>query len=77
MGISQNEFQFMVESMTADLIERMIKQEHYGFKEAVDTVYSSDTYAALLRPETCLYYQSAGYVMHYLMNEIKTGKIND
>lgn len=75
MGITDTEFQFMVETMTADLIERLILQEHYSFKAAVDTVYSSATYSALQKPETCLYYQSAGYVKQYLMRELQNGKL--
>ncbi len=75
MNITQKEFQFMVETMTADLIEHLVTREHYDLKRAVDTVYASNTYAALSRPETCLYYQSPGYVMQYLMREINTGKI--
>ena len=66
----------MLETMTAELIERLMRQEHYDFKKAVDTVYASDTYLALSKPETCLYYQSPGYVMQYLTREIKTGKIS-
>jgi len=75
MGVTHEEFCFMVEGLTADMIERLIEREHYDLKTAIDTVYASDTFAALERPETGLYSQSAGYVMQYLMREIKTGKM--
>ena len=72
MGISQKEFQVMVECMTADLVERLVQKKHYDFRNAVDTVYTSNTFAALQNAETGLYYQSPGYVMHYLIQEIET-----
>jgi len=75
MGVTHEEFRFMVEGLTADLIERLVEREHYDLKRAIDTVYGSDTFAALERPETGLYSQSAGYVMQYLMSEIRTGKM--
>lgn len=76
MNISDEEFRMMVEGLTSDMIERLVEREHYTLKEAIDVVYGSDTYAALGRPATGLYSQSAGYVMQYLMQEIKTGKMN-
>lgn len=75
MGVTNEEFRLMVEGLTSDMIERLVEREHYSLKEAIDTVYGSDTYAALERRETGLYFQSAGYVMQYLMHEIKTGKM--
>lgn len=75
MNVSKEEFRFMVEDITAEMVERLVEREHYTLSQAVDTVYGSDTFAALERPETGLYFQSTGYVMQYLMQEIKTGKM--
>ncbi|MDO4462511.1 MAG: hypothetical protein Q4C30_08475 [Bacteroidia bacterium] len=66
----------MVEDITAELISYLVDHEHYTLKAAFDTVYNSDLYDALSRPETGLYYQSTGYVREYLMREIKTGKLS-
>lgn len=44
-------------------------------KTAFDTFYNSDTYAALNRPESGLYFQSPKYVYSILENEMKTGKM--
>lgn len=75
MNVTEDQFRLMVEGLTSDMIERLIVQEHYSLKDAIDAVYGSDTYAALTRPKTGLYNQSTGYVMQYLMHEIKTGKM--
>ncbi|MCQ2283327.1 MAG: hypothetical protein MJZ57_00340 [Bacteroidales bacterium] len=75
MNITESEFKWMVELMTADLIRLLIEREDYEFARAFEVVYDSVTYRALIRPETGLYFQSPGYVFSYLQNEIKTGKM--
>lgn len=75
MNITEAEFKWMVEMMTADLIQLLIEREDYDFVRAFEVVYNSDTYRALIRPETMLYYQSPGYVFSFLQNEIRTGKM--
>lgn len=75
MNVTEDQFRLMVEGLTSDMIERLVEQEHYSLKEAIDVVYGSDTYAALTRAKTGLYNQSTGYVMQYLMHEIRTGKM--
>ena len=76
MGITEEQFHFMVESLTADIINHLVESEGYTLKQAIDTTYGSDLYAALNRPGTGLYNQSAGYLIEYLMREIKTGSLN-
>lgn len=75
MHITPEEFRFMIEDITSDLIQMLIEREGYTLPQAVDTIYNSDTYAAYIRPETALYYQSSGYIYEYLIREIKTGKL--
>lgn len=75
MNVSQSEFKYMVEGITADLIELLMDREHIDFPTAFSVVYNSDTYQTILRPETLLYYQSPGYVYQFLDKELKTGKI--
>ncbi|MDO4511146.1 MAG: hypothetical protein Q4B68_04925 [Bacteroidales bacterium] len=75
MNLTKEQFQFMVEDITAELIEYLVEHENYDLKTAVDTVYGSDLFAALSNPDTGLYSQSTGYVRDYLMRELKTGKL--
>ena len=70
MNISEQEFKFMIESMTSDLIQLLIDRRHYTLQQATEATYASRTYAALLRPQTQLYYQSPGYVFSLLVNEL-------
>ena len=71
MNISEQEFRFMTESITSDLIQLLIDREHYSLPKAVDAVYNSNIYSALLRPTSNLYAQSSGYVYIYLGKELK------
>ena len=54
-----------------DFPQLLIDREHYTLPQAVEAVYKSDIYAALLRPRTGLYAQSSGYVYQYLDKELK------
>lgn len=71
MNITQEQFQLMVESITSDLIQYLIEQQHYSLRDAIDAVYASDLFASLNRPTTGLYNQSTGYLTTYLMRELK------
>lgn len=70
MNVSEQEFKFMVEGITSDLIQLLIDREHYTLSRAVDLVYGSNTYNALLRPSSDLYSQSSGYVFSLLESEL-------
>ena len=71
MNVSEQEFKFMVEGITSDLIQMLMDREHYSLPEAVEAVYNSDIYDALQRPSSGLYAQSSGYVYQYLGKELK------
>lgn len=75
MNIEQKDFEFMVDILTRDLISLLMVRLNMDMKTAFDTFYNSDTYAALNRPESGLYFQSPKYVYSILENEMKTGKM--
>ena len=72
MKVSEQEFRFMVEGVTSDLIQLLMDREQYSLPHAVETVYGSSIYQALLRPSSGLYAQSSGYVYEYLQKELST-----
>jgi len=74
MSISEEEFKYLIEGITSDLITLLVERNEYDIKSAVDAVYQSETYAALNRPQTGLYYQSSGYIYEYLIHELQFGK---
>ena len=71
MNVSEQEFRFMVEGITSDLIQLLMDREGCSLPEAVEKVYESNIYQALLRPSSGLYAQSSGYVYQYLSRELK------
>lgn len=71
MNVSENEFKFMVEGITSDLIQMLIDREHYSLPNAVEAVYNSNVYSALQRSSSNLYTQSSGYVFKYLKDELQ------
>ena len=70
MNVSEQDFKFMVEGITSDLIQLLIDRENYTLPHAVEAVYNSNIYNALLRPTSGLYSQSSGYVYSLLTSEI-------
>ena len=75
MNIEQKDFEFMVDIMTRDLISLLMEYQNMDMKTAFDTFYNSNTYAALNRPESGLFFQSPKYVYSIVENEMKTGKM--
>lgn len=61
----------MTEGVTSDLIQLLMDRRHYTLPRAVEAVYGSMIYSALLRPASGLYAQSSGYVYALLDNELK------
>lgn len=69
-----------IEEMKADLVIElanmlMNNDTNISMNQALEYVFNSETYQKLLDNKTQLYYQSAGYVMSYLQNELLTGKM--
>lgn len=69
-----------IEEMKADLVTElanmlMSNDANISMNQALECVFNSETYQKLLDNKTQLYYQSAGYVMSYLQNELLTGKM--
>ena len=60
------DFDYMVESVTADLVVLLMERLGMDLQTALDTVYTSDTFAKLSNPATELYYQSPYYIYSVL-----------
>lgn len=63
---------FMVETLTRELIARLMEERSLSMREAMDIVYNSKTYSALNNLNTGLYFQSPAYVYDVLAEEIHT-----
>ena len=75
MNISESEFEYMKEGLVKDMAMLLIEERGMSMPDALDAIYLSDTYAKLCEPATGLYYQSARYVLSFIISEIETGKI--
>lgn len=66
-----NDEQFLIDSITTELIAQLMEDYQYNLETAMDKVYKSETYAKLTDTRTGLYYQSPLYVYDFLKNELK------
>ena len=66
---------FMIEELVKELVLRLISERGMSMKEALDTLYNSETYTKILDLRTGLFSQSTVYVYSILETEILTGKI--
>lgn len=70
------EFQYLKEELTSDLIELLVKDYNLDIKDAIKTLYESETYTKLNDSNTGLYMQGSLYVYSYLQTELNLGKLN-
>lgn len=73
--MSDNDIQFLIESLSTELVTMLMGTYGWGMKRALDELYASETYKKLCDPQCGLYYQGAVYVFSFLKNEIETGVI--
>lgn len=70
-----NDEQFLIDSITTELIALLMDECRYDLETAIDKVYNSDTYTKLTDTHTGLYYQSPLYVYDFLKNELKMNNL--
>lgn len=73
--MTDTDFNYMKEALATDLAELLAKDFDMSITEALDALYSSDTYTKLCNPNTGLYFQSSLYVYSFLKNELLTAKL--
>ena len=67
--------QFVIEELVKEIALRLMDERDLTMKQALDTVYNSETYSKVLDVRTGLFSQSTAYVYSILETEILTGKI--
>lgn len=70
-----NEIKFLIDTLTKNLVIRVIKDFGLSVKEGLDAVYNSQLYDKILDLDTGLYYQSTGYNYQLLRKELVEGKL--
>ena len=70
------QIQLMKDELTTELAGYLLDDYHYTPEEAIDVLYTSETFERLQDNATGLYYQSPGYVYSFLQNELNTARVS-
>ena len=74
--LTPQQIQIMKDDLAVELAECLMNDFGYTTEEALDVLYTSETFERLQENETGFYYHSPGYVYSFLMNEIETAKVS-
>lgn len=66
-------FKYQKEGAAKDLIALMMESYGWTISEAIDALYTSETYKKICDPKTGLYFQGPVYLYSFLKNELETG----
>ena len=69
------ETKFLLMSLVDKMVYLVMNEYKLSMSQALDLVYTSETYSKIEDLETGLYYQSAAYNFNLLKHEISYGKI--
>lgn len=70
-----NNFEFLVEYITARVVEWLIRDNGLTLEEALITFHNSETFEKLCAPSTAMYIESPAYVYDILKKEFHRGTI--
>ncbi len=75
MALTKEQIQLMKDDLCTELTGFLVDEYHYSPQEAIDVLYTSETFERIQDNSTGLYYQSPGYVYSFLHNELTTAKV--
>lgn len=67
--------QLLKDELSVEIAGFLVDDYNYSPEEAIDVLYTSETFDRLQDDATGLYYQSPGYVYSFLQNELKTARV--
>ena len=73
--LTPEQIQLLKDDLCTEIVGFLMDDFHFPPQEALDILYTSETFDRLQDDETGLYYQSPGYVYSFLMNEMKIAKV--
>lgn len=73
--LTTEQIQLLKDDLSVELSGFLMDDFHYTPQEAIDVLYTSETFERLQDNNTGLYYQSAGYVYSFLLNELRNAKV--
>lgn len=73
--LTPQQIQLLKDELATELAGYLVDDYHYSPEEAIDVLYTSETFERLQDDSTGLYYQSSGYVYSFLQNELNSAKV--
>ena len=73
--LTSEQKQLLKDELSVELAGFLVDDYKYSPEEAIDVLYTSETFDRLQDDATGLYYQSPGYVYSFLQNELKTARV--
>ena len=67
--------QLLKDELSVEIAGFLVDDYKFSPEEAIDVLYTSETFDRLQDDATGLYYQSPGYVYSFLQNELKTARV--
>lgn len=75
MKTGDNNFEFLVEYITAKVTEWIIRDDNVGLEEALVQFHNSETFDKLCQPRTDMYIESPAYIYEIYKEELRRGTI--
>lgn len=75
MKQSNNNFDFLVEYITARVVEWILRDQDLDLEEALLLFHNSETFEKLCEKKTDLYIESPAYIYELLTEELRRGTI--
>ena len=73
--LTPEQIQLLNDDLCVEIAGYLVDDFHYTTQEAIDVLYTSETFDRLQDDDTGLYYQSAGYVYSFLQNELTKARV--
>lgn len=77
MKQTENNFEFLVEYITAKVVEWIMKDQGIGLEEALVLFHNTETFEKLCDRATALYIESPAYVYETFMEEYRRGTLRN
>jgi len=74
--LTPEQIQLLKDELATELAGFLVDDLQLTPQEAIDMLYTSETFERLQDNATGLYYQSAGYVYSFLQNEIRNARVS-
>lgn len=73
--LTPEQIQLLKDELSTELAGYLVDDYQFTPQEAIETLYTSETFERLQDDATGLYYQSPGYVYTFLQNEIRNARV--